>query len=104
MASRLRKRKRNDPPDKWRTEEEHRETMDYKKAKQDDVWEIERKLADDIMDSLKRNGVDDMFKLDHLTKGRGIGMILQISGELRKNMEKQWIMGRQSSIQCGRLK
>ena len=71
MGSRLKRRKKNDPPDKWRSEEEAGETMDYEKAKQENVWEIERKLADDIIESLRRNGVDDVFMLDNLTRGKG---------------------------------
>ena len=71
MASNLRKRKRNDPPDICRSLEEPGETMDYRKAEQCNVWKIERKLADDIMESLRRNGVQDVFKLDHLTRGKG---------------------------------
>ena len=43
MDSRLRKRKRNDPPDKWRSEDDVEDIMDYKKAKMNNVWEIERK-------------------------------------------------------------
>ena len=60
-----------EPPDKWTSDEKTGEMMDYMVAKQKNVWKIERKLADDILESLKRNGVDDVFKLDNLTKGRG---------------------------------
>ena len=69
MSSRL--KKRNDPPDKKTSKEENEETMDYLKAKKQSVWQMERELADDIMESLRRNGVDDVFKLDKLTKGAG---------------------------------
>ena len=69
MSSRL--KKRNDPPDKNSSKEENEETMDYLKANEQSVWQIERELADDIMESLRRNGVDDVFKLDKLTKGAG---------------------------------
>ena len=37
MGSRLRKRKRNDPPDKWQTEEEHGETMDYGRRRREHI-------------------------------------------------------------------
>ena len=84
MGSRLKRRKRNDPPDKWRCEEEHGETMSYKKAKIESLWEIERKLADDIMESLKRNGADDVFKLDSLTKGKGNCFMIAIMQQLRR--------------------
>lgn len=84
MGSRLRKRKRNDPPDKWKTEEEHGETMDYRKAEQLNVWEIERKLADDILESLRRNEVDDMFMLDQLTRGKGNCFMVAMMQQLRR--------------------
>ena len=84
MASRLRKRKRNDPPDKWRSVEEAGETMDYRKAEQCNVWKIERKLADDIMESLRRNGVQDVFKLDHLTRGKGNCFMIAMMQQLRR--------------------
>ena len=84
MGSRLRRRKMNDPPDKWRSEEEHGETMEYRKAKNQSLWEIERNLADDIMESLRRNGVDDVFKLDHLTKGKGNCFMVATIQQLRR--------------------
>ena len=84
MSSRLRKSERNDPPDKWRTEEEHQETMDYEKAKNKSMWEIERKLADEIRESLKRNGVEDMFMLDQLTRGKGNCFMIAIMQQLRR--------------------
>merc|ERR1712012_712749 len=40
------------------------ETLDYWKAKGQSSWTLERELADAIMDSLRRNGSDDVFKLD----------------------------------------
>ena len=82
MGSRLKKRKRDDPPDKWRSEEEHGETMDYKKAKNLSVWEIERQLADDIMESLRRNEIDDEFRLDQLTKGKGNCFMIAVMQQL----------------------
>ena len=69
MSSRLRKRRRNEPPDKWTLGEETGEMMDYMEAKLNNVWKIERKLADDIIESLTRNDVIDVFKIDKLTKG-----------------------------------
>ena len=85
MDSRLKKRKRNDPPDKWRSEEEHGETMDYKMARNLSVWKIERQLADDIMDSLRRNCVNDVFKLDKLTKGKGNCFMIGTMQQLRRD-------------------
>ena len=58
--------------------------MDYKKARHHNVWEIERKLADDIMDSLRRNGSDDVFKLDSLTKGKGNCFMIATMQQLRR--------------------
>ena len=84
MGSRLKKRKRNDQPDKWRSEEEHGETMDYEKAKNLSVWEIERHLAEDILESLRRNDVDDAFKLDQLTKGKGNCFLIATMQQLRR--------------------
>ena len=84
MGSRFKKRERNDPPEKWRSEEEHGETMEYRQAKSQSLWENERKLADGIMESLERNGVDDVFKLDHLTKGKGNCFMVAIIQQLRR--------------------
>merc|ERR1712126_593340 len=53
-------------------------------AKQDNVWDIERKLADDIIESLRRNGIDDMFMLDHLTKGKGNCFMIATIQQLRR--------------------
>ena len=44
-----RKKKRADPPDKY-TMEEDEDTMDYEKARQHSVWQIERELADEMAD------------------------------------------------------
>ena len=84
MGSRLRKRKKNDPPDKWRSMEEDEETLEYEKAKLNNIWEIERGFADDIMKAMKRNGIDDIFKLDKLTKGKGNCFMIATIQQIRR--------------------
>ena len=84
MSSRLKKRKRNDPPDKWRSAEDHGETMEYMKAKEHSIWKVERELADAIIESLRRNGVDDVFQLDKLTKGMGNCFMIATMQQLRR--------------------
>ena len=79
MGSRI-KRKGKDPPDKWNSEE----TMDYRKAKEQLLWAKERELADEIMKSLRRNGTDDVFKLDQLTKGAGNCFMISTMQQLRR--------------------
>ena len=73
-----------EPPDKLTSDEKAGEMMDYMDAKRNNVWKIERKLADDILESLKRNGVDDVFKLDNLTKGRGNCFMIATVQQLRR--------------------
>ena len=88
MTSRLRKRRMKKPPDKWTSDEKAGEIMDYVEAKQNDVWKIERKLADDIIESLTRNGVVDVFKIDKLTKGEGNCFMIATIQQLRmKNQD-----------------
>ena len=72
------------PPDKWTSDEKAGEIMDYVEAKQNDVWKIERKLADDIIESLTRNGVVDVFKIDKLTKGEGNCFMIATMQQLRR--------------------
>ena len=79
-----REKKRTDPPDKCTLEEENRDTMDYEKARYYSVWKIERQLADDIMESLRRNGVNNIFKLDKLTKGAGNCFMVGTMQQLRR--------------------
>ena len=45
--------------------------MDYVEAKRNNVWKTERELAEDIIESLTRNEVIDVFKIDKLTRGKG---------------------------------
>ena len=80
MGSRLRKRERTDPPDKWNSEE----ILDYNKAEEQMVWAKERELADRLVKSLKKNGIDDVFKLDHLTKGEGNCFMISTMQQLRR--------------------
>ena len=64
MSSRLRKRRRKEPPDKWTSDEKAGEIMDYVEAKRNNVWKTERELAEDIIESLTRNEVIDDLKLE----------------------------------------
>ena len=84
MSSRLKRRRRKEPPDKWTSDEKAEEMMDYMEAKLNNVWGIERGLADHIIESLKRNGIDDVFKLDKLTKGRGNCFMVATIQQLRR--------------------
>ena len=79
MGSRI-KRKGKDPPDKLNSEE----TMDYRIAKEKELWAKERELADEILKSLRRNGTDDVFKLDQLTKGAGNCFMVSTMQQLRR--------------------
>ena len=88
MGSRLRKRKRTDPPDKWNSEE----IMDYNVAQEQLVWAKERELADKLVKSLKKNGTDDVFKLDLLTKGAGNCFMVSTMQQLRR--EEVWKVSR----------
>ena len=80
MGSRQRKRKRTDPPDKWNSEE----IIDYNIAKEQLIWAKERELADKLMKSLRRNGTDDVFKIDQLTKGAGNCFMVSTMQQLRR--------------------
>ena len=73
-----------EPPDKWTSDEKAGEMMDYMEAKQNNVWKIERELADDIIASLTRNGVIDVFKIDKLTKGKGNCFMIATIQQLRR--------------------
>ena len=84
MSSRLKKRERNDPPDKRRSAEDHGETMEYMKAKEHSIWKVERELADTIIESLRRNEVDDVFQLDKLTRGKGNCFMIATMQQLRR--------------------
>ena len=84
MGSRPKKRKKNDPPEKWSSKEEDEETMNYDKAKLNNVWKIERGLADEIIKAMKRNGIDDIFKLDKLTKGKGNCFMIATIQQIRR--------------------
>ena len=63
-----RKRKRSDPPDKGNKWEE--ETINYEDSYESNSWNEERRLADEIVKSMRRNN-NNVFKLDRLTRGRG---------------------------------
>ena len=61
------------------------ETLDYWKANEQPSWTTERDLAGAIMESLRRNGVQDVFKLDKLTKGEGNGFMIATMQQLRRH-------------------
>ena len=79
MASwqKLRKRKRSVPPI------QKPDTMKYEEALKDPTWDTERKLADQIMDSLRRLGLNS-FKLDNLTKGAGSCFMIAVLQQLNR--------------------
>ena len=80
MASRLKlkKRKKSFPPDPGRPD-----TLDYNEAAKDPRWVNEKILADKIMDSLRKLGLD-IFKLDELTKGEGSCFMIAIIQQLNR--------------------
>ena len=84
MSSRLRKRRRKEPPDKWTSDEKAGEIMDYVEAKRNNVWKTERELAEDIIESLTRNEVIDVFKIDKLTRGKGNCFMIATIQQLRR--------------------
>ena len=80
MASRLKlkRRKKSFPPDPGRPD-----TLDYNEAAKDPRWVNEKILADKIMDSLRKLGLD-IFKLDELTKGEGSCFMIAIIQQLNR--------------------
>ena len=80
MASRLKlkKGKRRTQPDPGRPD-----TMDYTEAAKNPAWANERRLAEKIMESNKRLGID-IFKLDELTKGEGSCFMIAIMQQLNR--------------------
>ena len=71
----LKKRKRSVPPIMKPN------TMDYAESLKDPDWDTERKLADQIIDSVRRLGLTS-FKLDKLTKGAGSCFMIAVLQQL----------------------
>ena len=67
---------------KRRKTEEDFDVLDYKTSLRFHSWEIERQLADKIMNHVKKNNLN--FKLDNLTRGKGNCFMIAVLQQLQQ--------------------